>query len=221
MSARSVRCGSATNQTGARPSAFQYFTSSSHSCLGGAPRCRENAGMSAPAHCIGRRRSSSSRRCMARTGATVGRRSVDAVSHVAQAAETPAPPSPNTRRTDTTPIVAARPIVARRHDETARSRQRRHGPHREVRDRRHQRQRVPARERFLKEHVEHEVRTERQHEQPQRRPRASVQHRSRRRRQTAAREGPAATRPRERRTRNTTRAEARAASATSRASRCR
>ena len=40
-SARSLLSGSATNQTGARPPPFQYFTSSSHSCFGGAATRRQ------------------------------------------------------------------------------------------------------------------------------------------------------------------------------------
>src|SRR4029450_3159767 len=88
--------GSATNHTGARPPPFQYFTTSSHSCCGGdgkrcgsggmptpaplvAPPARHprgggdgkrcaSGGIASPTHLIGRRRSNSSRRSIARTG---------------------------------------------------------------------------------------------------------------------------------------------------------
>ena len=80
-----VRSGSTTNQTGARPPPFQYFTASSHSCCGGAGSVRATAGIASPIHAIGRRRSSDSRRSIASTGATRSRRAADA--HVVEQPE--------------------------------------------------------------------------------------------------------------------------------------
>ena len=50
-SARSLRSGSATNQTGRRPPPFQYLTASSHSRLGGEGRRPSSGGPPGAIHC--------------------------------------------------------------------------------------------------------------------------------------------------------------------------
>ena len=72
MSARSLRSGSATNQTGWRPPLFQYSTASSHSRLGGEGNRPSRGGPAGAVHSSGRRKSNAARRCMASTGACDG-----------------------------------------------------------------------------------------------------------------------------------------------------
>ena len=143
------------------PPPFQYFTTSSHSCFGGAGRRRANAGIPAAAHCIGRRMSRFWRRCMASTGggcvpaaaAALVRMSAN-IRNTGAGVDAYAPsenPATITFNATTPPAIVDADAPGRC----------RHGTRRQVRHRHNQRQRVACRERLLKQQIEDEVRPER------------------------------------------------------------
>ena len=139
----SVRIGSTTNHTGARPPPFQYFTASSHSCCGGAGSVRATPGIASPTQAIGRRRSRDWRRSMASTGAW--RRLASAARACRRAGETPAPSAREYAASEVLDDVRAghRQRNGRRATPERRRSQASAG-HRQIRHRHDERQRVPA-----------------------------------------------------------------------------